>query len=676
MHTGRFTPALTSLPAHALLGLGLIAIVFMLTTTPTPLAQTRETAIIVDTADDELGDGGNDCSLREAIQAANTDTSVDGCPAGEGDDAILLPAGTYVLTLSGTEEDANATGDLDIITGTLILMGPGPERTVIDGNQVDRVLHVHKGVTVEIHGIRITQGRTPGGYPGGERSAGGGIYNAGTLLLSFSTVISNTTGSGDFALVDGGHGGGIYNLGTLTLDHAWVATNATGRGGGASVGSSYGGDGGYGGGIYNHGSLVLLGSTVSGNRTEVGGIGGEGGSGGLGGGVYNSGTLKLIDSTIDSNRTGNGGNGWWLGGRGGLGGGIYSSSTLTISNSIVVSNTCGQGGGGPAGYGVRGGDGGGIHNDGTMVVTDSVVLHNMSGHGGGGDYGSGGGYGGGIYNGGTLAVRHSSIRDNITGDGAYSHFGPYFNFGGAGGGIYNSGILELSKSTLSGNMTGSGGTDPYGEGSDGGHGGGIDNGGVLTITDCTVSGNITGDGSEGVRGNSGYGGGIYNAQTLTLRNSTISYNTAGSIEVDGLGGGIYTRGMLTVTNTILAGNADVSGPRDCYQEGAVLLSLGYNLAESVGTCVFTATGDLTGTVPILGPLDDYGGDTFTHALLPNSPAIDQGSCRDSLADQRGFLRPLDLANIPDADDGCDIGAFEYYPVFKIFLPLTVRNVSG
>ena len=307
-----------------------------------------------------------------------------------------------------------------------------------------------------------------------------------------------------------------------------------------------------------------------------------------------------------------------------------------------------------------------------MVVTDSVVQNNISGEGGDLDYGNSGGHGGGIYNGGTLAISGSSIRDNATGDGAYSHFGPYLNFGGAGGGIYNSGVLELAKSTISGNTTGSGGADSGDMGSDGGDGGGIDNSGVLTVTDCTVSGNTTGDGSEGDRGNSGYGGGINNYQTLTLRNSTITYNTAGTIEVDGIGGGIYTRGVLTVTNTILAGNTDVSGSRDCYQEEATLLSTGYNLVESEGTCAFTATGDLTGIVPVLGPLGDYGGDTLTHALLPGSPAIDQGSCRDSPTDQRGFLRPVDLAGIPNADDGCDIGAFEYL-VFRIYLPLTVRH---
>jgi CSLREA domain-containing protein len=77
-----------------------------LTPTPTPTPTTTPGAtptptpafgqIAVNTTTDELNSDG-DCSLREAIQAANTDAAVDACPAGSGTDAITLPAGTYVL---------------------------------------------------------------------------------------------------------------------------------------------------------------------------------------------------------------------------------------------------------------------------------------------------------------------------------------------------------------------------------------------------------------------------------------------------------------------------------------------------------------------------------------------------------------------------------------------------
>ena len=62
-------------------------------------------------------------------------------------------------------------------------------------------------------------------------------------------------------------------------------------------------------------------------------------------------------------------------------------------------------------------------------------------------------------------------------------------------------------------------------------------------------------------------------------------------------------------------------------------------------------------------LGNYGGMTRTHALLPTSPAIDQGLLNGSVettVDQRDLPRPVDFPNIPNADggDGSDIGAFE------------------
>jgi CSLREA domain-containing protein len=65
------------------------------------------------TTSDDITNNGN-CTLREAVQAANTDTSVDQCPAGSGPDTIQLGNGIYDLTITGAREDANQTGDLDV----------------------------------------------------------------------------------------------------------------------------------------------------------------------------------------------------------------------------------------------------------------------------------------------------------------------------------------------------------------------------------------------------------------------------------------------------------------------------------------------------------------------------------------------------------------------------------
>src|SRR5262245_1907614 len=69
--------------------------------------------IVVTTLADDTTVNGN-CTLREAVIAANTDAAVDACAAGSGADVITVPAGTYVLTLVGAGEDGAATGDLDL----------------------------------------------------------------------------------------------------------------------------------------------------------------------------------------------------------------------------------------------------------------------------------------------------------------------------------------------------------------------------------------------------------------------------------------------------------------------------------------------------------------------------------------------------------------------------------
>ena len=114
--------------------------------------------IAVDVTNDELN-GDADCSLREAIQAANTDSAVSGCAAGSGADTITVPAGTYRLRRVGAGEDGNATGDLDVLQDVTIL-GAGGFLTVIDGNATDRVLHVLAG-TVVVEDVVFQNGLVP-----------------------------------------------------------------------------------------------------------------------------------------------------------------------------------------------------------------------------------------------------------------------------------------------------------------------------------------------------------------------------------------------------------------------------------------------------------------------------------------------------------------------------------
>ena len=199
---------------------------------------------------------------------------------------------------------------------------------------------------------------------------------------------------------------------------------------------------------------------------------------------------------------------------------------------------------------------------------------------------------------------------------------------GFGAGIWTDGTLTLTNTTVSDNVA----RGPFG-----GNGGGILNqlDARLTLTNSTVSGNTA----------TLQGGGVFSNGTLTSINSTVSGNSAPN------GAGIASFGTADLTNTIVASNLS-SG--DC--AGNPITSFGHNL-DSDGTCGLSATGDLPNIDPLLAPLQDNGGPTFTHALLPGSPAIDAGHDGAAPAtDQRGVPRPQGAHS--------DIGAFEVGPSCK------------
>ena len=148
-------------------------------------------------------------TLREAIQAANTDTSVDGSKAGSGTDTIQFAAGLFAspgqtITLGGTQLT---------IGSAMTINGPGADQLTISGNNASRIIEVVAGNTVTISGLTLTNG-----YSG----IGGGIENSGTLTISHSTISANSAG---------GNGGGINNSDVSRLRSTIVANNeATGTG--------------------------------------------------------------------------------------------------------------------------------------------------------------------------------------------------------------------------------------------------------------------------------------------------------------------------------------------------------------------------------------------------------------------------------------------------------------
>ena len=257
------------------------------------------------------------------------------------------------------------------------------------------------------------------------------------------------------------------------------------------------------------------------------------------------------------------------------GGGILNHGGLTLSGTSILRNNTGS-----CGFFCNG-SGGGINSNsgGTLTVTNSIISNNSTGGGGGGMY---------LARGGTATVTDSTISENS---------GGFF-----GGGIDGGGTTMVTNSTISGNTAS------------------VDGGGVFNQGDFRKNATFTGTNST-ISGNtaSSRGGGVYNDidGTLSVTNSTISGNSA----LSGQGGALFNSGAATIGDTIL--NAGASG--GTIDNSGGFASHGYNLASDNGGGVLTGLDDRIYTNPMLGPLRHTGGPTFTHALLPGSPAINAGN---------------------------------------------------
>ena len=428
-------------------------------------------------------------TLREAIQAANTNAAVNEARAGSstvpdiiGFDPTLFASGPARIRLGG--------GELSV-TGALAIKGPGSALLSIDADRRSRVFNVAQSGSLHVEAATISGGNW---FP-----YGGGVYNAGTLDLNDVTVsgsgsidgggIYNAASAG-LSLTDavlsgneaGNCGGGLCNLGSATLTNVSLLNNKGNYGGGGVCNRSAGtarrstaarpwetptapstsnrarrpfpmspfsgnSSNSSGGGMLNAGVLTLRDSTITANTAQHGA------------GLSNSGTLTIDTVTISENSTN------------GFGGGVWNvAGSITLTNSNVSDNSAGFGGG--------------INNarGGTMTITGTTVSDNTATA-----Y-----YGGGILNNaGTVTMANVTIRDNSA---------PV----GSGGGVCNQATMTIVNATISGNASFS-------------QGAGIDNSGgsaTLTLTNGTI------------RGNGGGGCGLYSQAVLRMQNTIVAGNFA------------------------------------------------------------------------------------------------------------------------------------------------------
>jgi hypothetical protein len=319
-----------------------------------------------------------------------------------------------------------------------------------------------------------------------------------------------------------------------------------------------------------------------------------------GGGILNdNSTLTIANCTVWTNTIVSASSGNIFGG------GIQNSGTMTLNQVIVNNNNAFY----PSCCGLP--IGGGISNTGTMIIIAGTVQSNMA-------FWSAGG----IYNTGMMIITGSTISDNQTGYAGH--------FGGSGGGIVNDGTITIEDSTISGNTA-------LGGDLQGGEGGGIF-GNNNTIINCTITGN-----------SARHGGGV--AGGGNIAHTTFSNNSAPYQD----GGALYLTSLLELGNTIL--KAGASGV-NIFNNGGTFITHGYNVSNDDGSGYLNGPGDQVNTDPILGPLQNNGGLTFTHALLPGSPAIDAGDPNFAPPpdyDQRGpgFVRVF--------NGRIDVGSFEVQP---------------
>jgi len=267
------------------------------------LASAASAATFTVTKTEDTADGkcDADCSLREAIIAANATPAAD---------QIVVPAGTYQLTIKGPEEDAAATGDLDL-TEPVEVLGAGARATIVRGDGTDRVFDVRAEGAATIAGMTIEGGR-------GVEQGAGIDTNSGTtsFTLRDAAVVNNQTS--DPEEVTARQGAGVFlNAGHSTIERVLVSGN---------VAASIKGDGfaPQGAGIFINEVATLTNDTITGNTIEQGG----GSFGDQGGGIFVNETATMTNVTISNNKMDSG-----------EGGGIFYNETTTMSHAIIAGNT-------------------------------------------------------------------------------------------------------------------------------------------------------------------------------------------------------------------------------------------------------------------------------------------------------------------------------------------------
>ena len=470
-------------------------------------------------------------ALAQSCTTTVSDTADSGANTLRGKIAAAV-AGSVICLPSATITLATPV----LLDKSLTISGTGASGSIVSGGNATRVLSVTAGVNVVLQGLTVRDGFLENGdFFGNEPGHGAGIYNAGTLTVRSSQVISNglinTLSSSNYY-----DGAGIYNIGVLTLTNSTVLSNQMTTGQGA--------------GLYNNGRLVVnSGTQIVGNIARIDG-----------GGIYNdaAGSVLLDSAEVSRNQASTDD------GSIGEGGGIYNKGWLTITNGSRVDHNYAP---------TRGG---GVHNvGGQVVVQNSSIFENSSYKQ---DIGNLEGKGAGLYNsvaGSRLVLDNSAVYSNTVGGGAS---------GGFGAGIFNALSAELVVINGS-RIYWNGQLNP---GSAVAGGGIFDEGGLLTIDDSFIVSNTL--------DYAGQGGGIFLSGVLTMTNSLVEGNSGGEgggLVLGQLGEGIENGGGGYVGNSILRNNTAQFSGGGIYNAGQLTIADNSFLHHNVGGGIYNQNATLT-----------------------------------------------------------------------------------
>jgi CSLREA domain-containing protein len=255
------------------------------------LAASGHAALLVPTKTTDGADGAcdADCSLREAVQAAN---------AAPGSDVILLAPGTYRLSIAGSD-DAGASGDLDV-SDELIVAGDGAADTAIDGGAIDRIFQVLPGGALDVRDVTLRNGSTSG--------AGGAVASEADLSIERCVLSGNHSGGNGGAISSGGAGA------SLAVHASTIHANTAGGVGGA-IAADY--------------AVALANVTISDNEAS-----------GSGGGLYLFSHMhaSVNNATIAGNTTLQSGGGAFFENT------AFIGTPASVTSSILAGNTAGVAG--------------------------------------------------------------------------------------------------------------------------------------------------------------------------------------------------------------------------------------------------------------------------------------------------------------------------------------------